>query len=185
MVQREEVPGVWRSLIRWGPAFGGAIFTFAATLMVMALWMAIGYGSGVNFFVRDLHWFFLGTVLGCILVGGFLAGWVSGLRSARAGFFTGLMVWGLALVGALIPLSFAVINRSANATAAGTVSRNFLTLHGSDTWAFFGALIGGLLCALLGATTAASRPRELHSRWGGDVTEATWTTRQQTTTMPR
>jgi len=139
----------------------------------------------VRFFVRDLPWFFLGTVLGAMLIGAFLAGWVSSLRGAAVGFFTGLMVWGLALVGTLVPLSFAVINRSANATAAGTVSRSFLTLHGHDTWAFFGALAGGLLCALVGATSGASPMRhERHSRWGGDITDATWTTREGTT-LPR
>jgi hypothetical protein len=146
--------------------------------------MALGYGSHVQFFVRDLHWFFLGTVLGSILAGGFLAGRASGVRGPTAGAFTGLMVWGLALVGTLIPLSFAIINRSATATAAGNASRNFLTLHGGDMWAFFGALVGGLGCALVGATVGASPGREPGTRWGGNVTDATWTTRESST-LPR
>jgi hypothetical protein len=182
MVQREEYSGYrWPSPVRWGPAFGGTIFTFAATLLVMTLWLAIGYGSSHVFFVRDLRWFFLGTFLGAILVGGFLAGWVSGVRGTRAGVFTGLMVWGLTVVGMLVPLSFAILFRSANVASAGSASRSFVTLHGGDTWAFFGALAGGLLCALLGATLGASPARRaMDARWGGDITEATWTGREAT-----
>ena len=179
MVQREEYGNYrWLSPVRWGPAFGGAIFTFAATLLVMSFWLALGYGSNHTLFVRDMRWFFLGTVLGAILIGGFLAGWVSGVRGTRAGFFTGLMVWGLTVVGALVPLSFAILFRSANIASAGTASRSFITLHGADTWAFFGALAGGLLCAVAGATLGASPARRtMDARWGGDITEATWTTR--------
>jgi hypothetical protein len=148
----------------------------------MSLWIAIGYGSHVHFFARNLQWFFLGTVVGSMLVGGYLAGCTSAVRGFHAGFFTGLTVWGLALVGALVPLSFEVLSRSTTATTAGTASRNFLTLHGGDMWAFFGALIGGLACALAGATMGATPSRrETGPRWSGNLTEATWTTKEATT----
>src|SRR4029077_5385053 len=57
-------------------------------------------------------------------------------------------------------------------------------LHGGDKWAFFGALVGGLGCALVGATVGVSPGRELGTRWGGNVTDATWTTRESST-LPR
>jgi hypothetical protein len=158
MAQRDEGFIASRpSLIRWGPSFGGAIATIAVTACVMALWLAIGYGSGVRFFVHDAQWFFLGTALGSILLGGAIAGWVSGVRGPRTGFFTGMSVWGLVIVATLIPLSLRAL---ALANNSGSLARGstdtVLGLSSGNLWALFGALVGGFFCAVIGASTGAS-----------------------------
>jgi len=169
MAERDEVVEAVRapSLVRWGPSFGGAVFAVAATATVMSLWMAIGYESGNSFFVHNLRWFFLGTALGAMFLGGVIAGWVSGIRGSGTGFFTGLTMWGLVLVGVLVPLSLRVLATSSSTTAAGSAGTRTATgISSGNLWALFGALFGGLLCAVIGATMGATPGRLARGRWG-------------------
>ena len=139
------------SLVRWGPSFAGSITTIATTAMGMALWWGIGYGSNVNFVANNMPWFFLGTILFSLLLGGAIAGRVAGLRGARVGVSDGLIVWGLTVIAALIPLALrgVAMANSGNGHPATTTA---FQVSGGTTWALFGAIAGGLVCALVGAT---------------------------------
>src|SRR5215475_3773632 len=90
------------SWVRWGPSFAGAVCAVALTAMVMSLWLALGYGSNRSFFTDNLQWFFMGTVIGVLLIGGLVAGWVAGLRGSSVGAVDGMIVWGLVVIAELI-----------------------------------------------------------------------------------
>lgn len=145
-----------RPLVRWGPSFAGAISAIAVTTMIMSLWLAIGYGSNVTWFVDNMHWFFLGTALFGLLVGGMVSGIVASVRGVSVGTFDGLTVWGLVLVAALIPLSLRTL-ALANAGASSPATRTALGVSSGDLWALFGALVGGMICAIVGGMMFGNR----------------------------
>jgi len=156
---REQDPPIRRpSFVRWGPSFAGAISAIALTALFTALWWAIGYGSGVGFVADNLAWFFLATVLGSLLLGGVIAGRVSDLRSTSASFYDGLTVWGLAVIAALIPLSLRGISL-ANAGIGHPATTTVFNISSGHTWALFGALVGGLATAVIGALAGGETRR--------------------------
>src|SRR4029453_15271853 len=78
---------------------------------------------------------------------GLLAGWLSGVRGAGAGFFNGLTVWGLILIVALavgIPAIFNVFNLgrvSAITDEAGLTG----SAANAAPWGSFCTILGGFL----------------------------------------
>lgn len=138
------------SLVRWGASFAGSLTAIALAATVSALWYALAYGSGTSFIQTNLPWFFMGTVLGSLLLGGMLAGDAAGVRSATTGFLSGITVWALTLVAALVPLTAWVMvlaNRGTGHPARTVASQ----ISSNDFWALFATMAGGLLCALFGA----------------------------------
>jgi hypothetical protein len=160
-----EVVYTSRPLIRWGPVFGGAITAIAVTTLGMALWMAIGYGSSVDWFVDNLQWFFLGTALVGLLVGGIVAGRVAGAHDAVLGVVDGAMVWGLVVVAALIPLSLRTL-ALANAGSHAAATRTAIGVSSGNLWALFGVLVGGLACTMVGGMLGTP-PRQRTARRPG------------------
>jgi len=154
-----------RPLIRWGSVFGGAITAIAVTTLGMALWMAIGYGSSVGWFVDNLQWFFLGTALAGLLVGGIVAGRVAGAHDSVLGGVDGAMVWGLVVVAALIPLSLRTL-ALANAGSHTAATRTALGVSSGNLWALFGVLVGGLACTIVGGMLGTA-PRQRVARRPG------------------
>ncbi len=142
-------------LVRWGASFAGAITTIAVATMAMALWWGIAYGSGVTFVSSNMAWFFLATVLGSLLVGGAVAGRVAGIRTLAVRSFDGLTVWGLTVFAALIPLTVRGLELASQGTTAAA-RRTAFHISSGDTWALFGAVAGGLLCAVVGALLAGN-----------------------------
>lgn len=146
----DTVPDRGFSLVRWGASFGGAITAVAVGTMGMALWWAIAYGSQVTFVSSNMPWFFLGTVLGSLLIGGLVAGRVAGVRIFGSRTFNGLTVWGLTVIGALIPLGIRGLEL-ANQGGTTAARRTAFQISSGNTWALFSAIAGGLLCAVVGA----------------------------------
>jgi hypothetical protein len=138
--------------IRWGAVFAGVVLGTALLALVTTLWFALAFNSGVDSIRVNLEWYVGITSIVCLFIGGLLAGWLSGVRGAGAGFFNGLTVWGLILIVALavgIPAIFNVFNLGrVSAITDGTG----LTEPGVDTalWASFWTILGGFLASGLG-----------------------------------
>jgi hypothetical protein len=144
-----------RSLVQWGASFAGAVSALALTALGMALWWAIGYGSGVKFIVHNMSWFFLGTTLASLLIGGAITGRVAEYRTSAVAAFDGMAVWALALLGALIPLSLRGL-QLANSGVPNPARVAAFQVSSGDSWALFSAVAGGLLCAVVGSFVGAN-----------------------------
>jgi hypothetical protein len=70
-----------RSRIRWAAVFAGMVLSVGLLVLLSSLWLAIAYGSDEAFVVRNLEWFVGASAVGCLLIGGFLAGGCPGSRS--------------------------------------------------------------------------------------------------------
>jgi hypothetical protein len=138
--------------IRWGAVFAGVVLGTALLALLTTLWFALAFNSGVETVRLNLEWYVGITAIVSVFVGGLLAGWLSGVRGAGAGFFNGLTVWGLVLIVALavgIPAIFNVFNLGrVSAITDGTG----LTGSALDSalWASFWTILGGFLASGLG-----------------------------------
>jgi peptidoglycan/LPS O-acetylase OafA/YrhL len=127
--------------------FAGVVLGTALLALLTTLWFALAFNSGVDSIRVNLEWYVGITAIVSLLIGGLLAGWLSGVRGAGAGFFNGLTVWGLILIVALavgIPAIFNVFNLGrVSAITDGTG----LTGSGVDTalWVSFWTILGGFL----------------------------------------
>jgi hypothetical protein len=150
--------------IRWGAVLAGGVLSVALMLLASSLWLALGYGSGVDFVARDLRWFIGGTVVASLLIGGFTAARLSGLHGLGAGLAHGLTLWALVLLVALsvgVPSIFNVLSlgrissvaQSGGVSAQGVISSLWATFV-SLAAAFVAAAVGGLLGGLTVPKTA-------------------------------
>jgi hypothetical protein len=138
--------------IRWGAVFAGVVLGTALLALLTTLWLALAFNSGVDSIRVNLEWYVGITAIVCLFIGGLLAGWLSGVRGAGAGFFNGLTVWGLVLIVALavgIPAIFNVFNLGRVSAITDGIG---LTESGVDTalWASFWTILGGFLASGLG-----------------------------------
>lgn len=140
------------SLIRWGAVFAGVILGLSSLLLLSSLWAAIGYGANVSGVASNLAWFVAGSAVFAMLLGGFFAGWLSGIPAGKPGLFNGLAVWGLILIGSIVlgapgALGAFSIDPSLNVNpsqiGSATLWAPFLTLLVGAFAAGIGGLIGG------------------------------------------
>src|SRR4029453_1417546 len=99
--------------IRWGAVFAGGVLGTALLALLTTLWFALAFNPHIYTVRVNLEWYVGITAIVSLFIGGLLAGWLSGVRGAGAGFFNGLTVWGLILIVALavgIPAIFNVFN---------------------------------------------------------------------------
>jgi hypothetical protein len=158
------------SLIRWGAVLGGMVIGGSLMLVLVTLWLAIGYGADATVIQDNLTWFVMASAIVAMFVGGFLAGWLSGIPGAGPGFFNGLTVWGLILVVSLaigIPGFFGTVGME----LVDPIAPDQLTGQGDALWAtllslVIGALTAGLGGALGGITT---RPAFVYAGPEADV----------------
>jgi putative membrane protein (TIGR04086 family) len=157
-----------RALIHWGSVFAGAVWALALTVLLSALWLALGYGSEIGTIRDNLEWFLAASAMLALFVGGYLAGWLPGVRGWAPGLINGMTVWGLMItVSLLIGVPSVLGGAAALLDNVGGVSR--VTGGGGQSlgngvdpglWAgFLTALIGFVLAALGGALGGAS-PRD-------------------------
>lgn len=160
-----------RALIHWGSVFAGAVWALAVTVLLSALWLALAYASEVGFIRDNTEWFLAGSAMIGLFVGGYLAGWLPGIRGWGPGVINGMTVWGLILtVSLLIGVPSVLGGAAALLDNVGGVSRvtgaggqSLAAGRGVDPglWAgFVTALIGFALAALGGALGGAS-PRDM------------------------
>lgn len=160
-----------RALIHWGSIFAGAVWALAVTVLLSALWLALGYASEVDAIRDNIQWFLAASAMIGLFVGGFLAGWLPGVRGWGPGVINGMTVWGIILtISLLIGIPSVLGGAAALLDNVGGVSRvtgsggqSLATGSGVDTglWAgFFTALVGFVLAAIGGALGGAS-PRNV------------------------
>lgn len=134
-------------VVDWGAVWSGALVGAGVMTMVSALWLALGFGSGVSTFHNGIEWWLAATGIGSVLIGGFVAGSTSTAAGPGWGTTNSLVMWALLA----IPTAFvAVIVAAANhATASSAVS--VLERVGSQSlWAAWWSMLIGLGTALLG-----------------------------------
>jgi len=159
-----------RTLLHWGSVFAGAVWALAITVLLSALWLALGYGSEIAGIRDNIEWFLAGSAMLALFVGGFLAGWAPGVRGWTPGLLNGMTVWGLILVLSLLIGVPSVLGGAAafggniigGITNAGANGARVGATQAADTglWAgFWTALIGFALAALGGALGGAT-PRD-------------------------
>jgi hypothetical protein len=139
--------------------WGGAVVGVAFMALFTSLWVALGYGSGVNAFSGWINWWVGGTAIVAALLAGWLAGWLSGSRGLASGGVHGLTTWGLLVIAAGLA--------GLPGTAVARVSSSIL-------WTAFWAVLIGLGAAVLGGIFGAgtnSAVDESHrdaERWEGE-----------------
>jgi hypothetical protein len=164
--------GRGRTLIHWGSVFAGAVWALAITVLLSALWLALGYGSEIAGIRNDIEWFLAGSAMFALLVGGFIAGWTPGVRGWAPGLLNGMTVWGLMLtvslllgipsvLGGAAAFGGNIIGSVTNAgsgAGSGTVAANLA----ADTalWAGFWTALIGLVLAALGGALGGASPRD-------------------------
>lgn len=148
----ERGPGAAPSLVSWGAVFAGVILGLSSLLLLSSFWAAIGYGANVSDVASNLAWFVAGSAVFAMLIGGFFAGWLSGIPAAKPGLFNGLAVWGLILIGSIVlgaPGALGAVsidpsfNVNPDAIGSATLWAPFLTLLVGAIAAGIGGLIGG------------------------------------------
>ena len=174
-----EPAGRGYSLVRWGPSFAGAIAAIALTAMFMALWSALAYGSHSAYFAANLPWYFLGTVLGALLIGGVIAGSATGIGLLGSRLLTGLTVWGLVMIATLIPLLLRGVVVAGHVATPGRGSS--VRIPSNDIWTVFAGIGGGLLCAVMGSMFAGlgSRRTMVTRRYDAPATDRPYGTRAE------
>jgi putative membrane protein (TIGR04086 family) len=73
------------------------VWALAVTVLLSALWLALGYASEVNAVRDNIEWFLAASAMIGLFVGGFLAGWLPGVRGWGPGVINGMTVWGIIL----------------------------------------------------------------------------------------
>jgi putative membrane protein (TIGR04086 family) len=158
-----------RALVHWGSVFAGAVWALAVTVLLSSLFLALGFGSELEAVRDNIEWFLAASAMVGLFVGGYLAGWLPGVRGWGPGLINGMTVWGLILtVSLLIGIPSVLGGAAALLDNVGGVSR--VTGAGGQSlgndvdpglWAgFLTALIGFLLAAAGGAIGGAS-PRDV------------------------
>ena len=146
-----------RPLIEWRAVFGGTILGLAFFALISSLWVALAYGSDIAIVADNLPWVIAGTAIAAMLMGGYLAGLLSGVRGGAAGFFNGSTVWGLIMLVGLavgVPTVARIFNvEPAIAADDGVIST-------TAAWAGFFALAVGWFAAALGGIIGGSSPRD-------------------------
>jgi hypothetical protein len=148
-----DVPAAGRSRIRWGAVFAGMVMAVALLMLLVSLWLALAYGSEADFIRDNLKWFVAGSAVGCLLIGGFMAGRLSGVPGAGAGLAHGLTLWGIALLISLsvgIPSVINVLNLGRVTTELNNATGVIATGVDSSLWATFFSIAGALVAAALG-----------------------------------
>jgi hypothetical protein len=148
--------------IRWGAVFAGGLVGLALLVLLTTLWVSLSFGSDIAQIRDNLEWFVGISAIGCLFVAGILAGWLSGVRGAGSGFFSGVTLWALMLVltvAAGIPAVINVLNLG-RVTPIDVDTGGLLASNENVWWATFAAIVGGLLAAGIGGAIggAVTRP---------------------------
>jgi hypothetical protein len=162
------MPARGRTLIHWGSVFAGAVWALAITVLLSALWLALAYGSEVHGVRANIEWFLAGSAMFALLVGGFIAGWLPGVRGWTPGLINGMTVWGLMLTVSLLIGIPSIIGGAAafGGNILGSVAnggaRGVATTQAADTslWAGFWTALVGFVLAAIGGAIGGATPRD-------------------------
>jgi putative membrane protein (TIGR04086 family) len=162
----EAEPRPARTLIRWSAVFAGAVWALAITVLLSSLWLALGFGSDISGIRDNIEWFLAGSTMLALLAGGFVAGWLPGVRGWGPGLLNGMTVWGLLLTVSLLIGVPSVIGGAAafggniigNVTGGGQAA----AARASETalWAGFWTALVGFVLAAIGGALGGATPRQ-------------------------
>ena len=145
-------------LIQWRAVFGGVVIGLATMLMLTALWLALGLGSDMGAVTTNLDWYLAGSGIFAMLLGGYLAGWLSGVRGFSAGLVNGLAVWALVLIGGLL-IAAPVLGVLGVQQAASIEGAARATIATDVVWPVFWSLLIGFGAAIVGGWLGGISPR--------------------------
>lgn len=147
------------SLIRWGAVLAGVVLGLSLLILLTSLWAALAYGSGMTTIADNIEWYVAVSGVVSMLVGGTLAGWLSGIPGGAPGLFNGFAVWGLILIGSIViglPAVAATLTVNPQVAFGGTP-------QSASVWAPFVALLVGALAAGLGGLLGGKTTRPASS----------------------
>jgi hypothetical protein len=134
-------------VVDWGAVWSGALVGAGAMTMVSALWLALGFGSGVDTFHADIEWWLAGTGIGSVLIGGFVAGATSRSGGTGRGTTNSVVMWALlAIPAAFVTLIVAAANHATASSATGVLER----VGNGSLWAAWWSMLIGLGAAVVG-----------------------------------
>lgn len=140
-------PRGYPRVVDWGGVWSGALVGAGVMTMVSALWLALGFGSGVDTFHDSIEWWLAATGIGSVLIGGFVAGATSRRGSTGRGTITSVVMWALlAIPAAFVTIIVAAANHSTANTAQGVLDR----VGDASLWAAWWSMLIGLGSAVLG-----------------------------------
>jgi hypothetical protein len=163
-------PRLARGVVDWGAVWSGALVGAGVMTMVSALWLALGFGSGVSTFHDGIEWWLAATGIGSVLVGGFVAGATSRWGGTGRGTMTSIVMWALlAVPAAFVTMIVAAANHVTANSAPGVLDR----VGNASLWAAWWSMLIGLGSAVLGgvlggATRGAATSDADFSREGND-----------------
>lgn len=146
-------------LVQWRAVFGGVVLGLATMLLLTSLWLALGMGSGIEAIRGNLDWYLAGSAIFVMFLGGYLAGWLGGVRGVTVGLVSGLTVWGLVMLAGLLiatPAVLGVLGVQQNITVEGAAQA---TIASQATWPVFWSLLIGFGAAAIGGLLGGITPR--------------------------
>jgi hypothetical protein len=157
--------------LSWGAIFGGTFSALGLWLLLYVFGLAIGFSTvhvkgGDGFRPSGMFvgiWALISPLV-ALFVGGWVAGRGAGVVGRSSGAVHGLVMWGLTTV---LGATVAATTVSALLTSAFAAGHD-LTVTGDAArafWGMFGALLLGLLAAVIGGFTGAGLfPRRTRTR---------------------
>jgi len=152
------------TLVRWGAVLSGGAIGLALLTLLSALWFALAFGSEVDQVRDNLEWYLGISAVVSLFAGGYLSGYLAGVRGWGPGTLNGLTLWGALLIITLsvgVPSLLNIFNlgRIASAAQGGAIAPGV----DSAMWATFWSLLGAMVAAALGGALGglSARPAEM------------------------
>jgi hypothetical protein len=148
--------------------FAGAVLALGLLALLAILWFALAFGSEIAGVRDNLQWYLGISSILCLLIGGILAGWLSGVRGWGAGTINGLTMWALLLIATFsvgVPSVLYVFSLGSLGAAVGEPGGGLIApAVDSALWASFWSILAALFTAGIGGAIGGSfaRTREVY-----------------------
>jgi peptidoglycan/LPS O-acetylase OafA/YrhL len=148
------------TLVRWGAVLAGGAIGLALLTLLSALWFALGFGSEVDQVRDNLEWYLGISAVISLFAGGYLAGYLAGVRGWGPGTVNGLTLWGALLIIALtvgVPSLLNIFNLGRIADAAqggGAIAPGVDSAMWATFWSILGAMVAAAIGGALGGLSA-------------------------------
>jgi hypothetical protein len=134
--------------------FAGAVLALGLLALLSILWFALAFGSEISGVRDNLEWYLGISSIFCLLIGGILAGWLSGVRGWGAGTINGLTMWALLLIATLsvgVPSVLNVFSLGTLGAAMGEPGGGLIApAVDSALWASFWSILAAFFTAGIG-----------------------------------
>jgi hypothetical protein len=137
-------------LVRWGPVIAGVIIGLGFFALLNSLWFAIAYTAGGGWVGSNLAWFVGITAAASLLIAGWVAGALAGVRGILAGLVNGVTAWALLFVLSLTVISGVVNVMGTRVQQEGSFDAGAGLTAESALWTGFWSLLVGLALAAAG-----------------------------------